>query len=117
MVVNNIKKLTECMDLCGREMTLKEVCTSKCCNFCDVPYLYLEKLPAENSRLLKENVGLGKRVTELANENRDLRQTNGKLEKIIDLILNYNSVWNIKFLSRDDFFIWVKRTFSGVFDD
>ena len=46
-----MRTLSECRELCGREMTLKEICTNKCCNFCDVPYIYLEQLPKENERL------------------------------------------------------------------
>ena len=47
----NMEFLEECMNLCGRQMTVKDICTNTCCSMCDVPYLYLEKLPAENEQL------------------------------------------------------------------
>ena len=40
-----------CIKNCSRSMTVKDILNNKCCNSCDVPYLYLESLPAMVERI------------------------------------------------------------------
>ena len=57
--------LAICMEQCHREMTVKDILTNRCCNNCDVPYIYLKQLPAENEKLMEENQELKKQLKEL----------------------------------------------------